>query len=225
MAIGIRVNYKLHKGDENSKYWGEYYSGLKEETKSRMNTLIFLIVRILSVIIVLCLKSIWYKAKSSLYAVVHVIFSVFLLKVSPFEETKDNINEKILQINYFLACLPLIYLDHESRWSSTFEDIYSALLLSGPILCLLVSFYFLFKELYLKYHDCKSPKITQDPIMPLKANKNGIIAKTELSMRYVNYENKNVSVTSNDIVLQQNPEIMKKFRDVVMKRNQMGRLD
>ncbi|CAI2379004.1 unnamed protein product [Moneuplotes crassus] len=155
----------------------EFFSGIKDEHYAKMNTSIFMCVRVLSVIILIILKDIPYEVKSGLFCIIHCGYFFYLLIVRPYQSTKDNLIETILQLNISMLALPLTVLNSSDRWSDNLITAYTFLLFAGPAIACLISFGDMIKSVYQKLRSSKRLKKKMViPVNPLhfEENKTGV---------------------------------------------------
>ena len=125
----------------------EFFSGIKKCKLGSLNSITFLLVRFLSVMIVITLESINYYAKLTFFIFFHILFTLFLYVFRPYESVKDNIIESIHQINFTIAAVLLFFLKTKNDWNESYEDNYILMLFSGPILCCVISLIFIFIQI------------------------------------------------------------------------------
>lgn len=75
LGTGIVIVWKM--GNSRQEEWSkvkEYFSGTKTGEKARIYTVIFLLVRVFSVLIVIFMQDVLYQVKASLFCIVHLLF-------------------------------------------------------------------------------------------------------------------------------------------------------
>ena len=125
----------------------ELFNGIKDAKYAKFYTVIFLFVRICSVLVTIILQNDLFELKMSIFGLIHFCNLAFLF-MCPFESTKDNIIENVNQISYFLAILPLTHLRDESQWKDYDETVYLYLLMTGPV----VGFIIILTDLIIKIY-------------------------------------------------------------------------
>ncbi|CAI2374092.1 unnamed protein product [Moneuplotes crassus] len=180
VMLGI-ISFILGWRNQNSEFHNhcsihEFYSGIKKGKYAKFNSLCFLFTRLLSVVIIFMIGNATgsqrskvstkdhaiYYIKWSFFFSMHVLSTLFVLIVRPFQLTINNIVEGINQINYAIAIIPLVFLRFESDWSSIKEDFYVQVLLAGPMIGVLISSFSLiahFCKKCIKYRRKISPKL------------------------------------------------------------------
>ena len=129
----------------SGKVWKyqELFEGLKNKKVARLNSFVFISVRLWSILlIVLCSNT---HIKIILFILVNVFYWGYLILFRPFEEVKDNITEGINQILFLVLTLPLIFLTKEQEWNIIYVNIYLYMMLMGPWIGSIISFIDLIK--------------------------------------------------------------------------------
>jgi hypothetical protein len=90
--------YLIWKGHPNLNerlqlHFGEFFSGLKETTKSRLNSIIFFVSRFLFVVVVIALEDISVVLKVILFGLIQASCIFYIIIVRPYKEVRDNIIE------------------------------------------------------------------------------------------------------------------------------------
>ncbi|CAI2379169.1 unnamed protein product [Moneuplotes crassus] len=126
----------------------EFYSEIKNDNKAKLNTMCFIFVRLLSVLVLLPItnvsktdengetdkiKSIYF-VKFGLFIFIHLTYCFYLIIARPSIKPAINLIESVSQVNYVLAIIPLSFLYFESDWSSSKQNIYIYILIIGPAL-------------------------------------------------------------------------------------------
>ena len=80
---------------QHNYYFDEFYSGLKQNKKSRCYATVFMLQRILSSIVLIVLANINYETKVGLFTAVQVVVLVYLLLIIP--QNTSSRNWKLIQ--------------------------------------------------------------------------------------------------------------------------------
>jgi len=128
--------YQLNfmQGKDDQWICKEFFSGIKKFKVQSLNSILFMLVRFISVIIVIMMEDIDYYAKLTLFIFFHILFGLFICITRPYELVRDNIIESIHQINFIVAAFLLFFLRTKDDWSDKSEDNYILMLFSGPLL-------------------------------------------------------------------------------------------
>ena len=103
---------------QHNYYFDEFYSGLKQNKKSRCYATVFMLQRILSSIVLIVLANINYETKVGLFTAVQVVVLVYLLLIRPQIKVKDLIMEIYSQLTFTLFSGLLIHFKTESKWNA-----------------------------------------------------------------------------------------------------------
>ncbi|CAI2379904.1 unnamed protein product [Moneuplotes crassus] len=135
---------------EFPSHWmtAELYSGIKAKKWPKANSLCFVVIRLLSVIILIGFQNtdlecsdgqvdginFVYYIKLSLFLTLHIASVAFLILVRPYDSAVNNFVESLSQINFISAVTILIFMKFEQDWSTNKESMFIEMLLLSPIL-------------------------------------------------------------------------------------------
>ncbi|CAI2379370.1 unnamed protein product [Moneuplotes crassus] len=135
---------------EFSSHWmtAELYSGIKAKKWPKANSLCFVVIRLLSVIILVGFQNtdiersdgqvdgvnFVYYIKLSLFLALHIALLAFLISVRPYDSAVNNLIESLNQVNFIFAVTTLIFLKFEQDWSTSKESMFIQMLLLSPML-------------------------------------------------------------------------------------------
>ena len=114
--------------------WMEFFADLRDAKYAKMNSVLFMAIRMISVFIIIFTKDIAYKLKVASFIIIHFIYTIFFVGVRPFTTVKHNLIESLNQIIFFILSIPLIHLRSKKDWKNLYEDIYLGTLIAGPII-------------------------------------------------------------------------------------------
>lgn len=126
----------------------ELYRELRDSKSAKFYHISFIVIRLLSVLIlVFCpvtsedpsSSQKMYYLKWALFLWVHLLSSVYILKVRPFEWMYDNMIESVNQVGFALLVAPLVKLQREPDWGTTEVQAYVYGLLLTPTCALVIS--------------------------------------------------------------------------------------
>ncbi|CAI2371970.1 unnamed protein product [Moneuplotes crassus] len=148
-VLSIWLYWSQIKGAIHEEYWmyKELFDGLKNGKYSHLHSVLFMLWRFLSILILIFLPQGIYLLRASLFAMTQFISMCYLVIIRPFGDPKENINECINQIIYFMLSLSLISLENRGDWTDTYEDIYMYTLIFAPIIGIIVSFVALIRDI------------------------------------------------------------------------------
>jgi len=126
------LNYKNKK--DNEWMCKEFFSGIKKSKIGSLNSIMFMLIRFLSVMLVIAMEDTNYYLKLSLFTFFQILFALFLCITRPYEVVKDSIIESIHQINFIVASSFIFFLRTKDSWSESYENNYILVLLSGPFI-------------------------------------------------------------------------------------------
>ncbi|CAI2381048.1 unnamed protein product [Moneuplotes crassus] len=125
----------------------EYFNGVKLGKFSKLYSSIFMLLRL-----VLCSIIIFGRSRESFqraisFSLVNILYGSYLLIVRPFEKSQDNMIEMVNQILFCSLTVPLSWLNTKSDWSSFYESYYISIVMTASVICSIISFVFLIKEI------------------------------------------------------------------------------
>jgi hypothetical protein len=174
LVVNVYLIRKVHWNfDENVRLWyEELFSGLKETTKGRLNSIIFLVSRFLFVFVVVAFEDIPVVVKVIMFGLIQACYVVYLVIVRPFEQVKDNIIEWFNQISYLFLVSSLVFLNTEEKWGNMQKNTYMYTLILVSLFGPLMSIIFLIFVLTLKtkrWIATPKTRVTQEPT-PVESN-------------------------------------------------------
>jgi len=104
-CIFVTYQYlKNHNKFNEEKNWmvKQLFIDLKDNSVARFNTVSFILIRISSVLLLICWESLTYEIKTAVFTFFHICFAGYLLKARPSKDTENNIIESFLQIMYII---------------------------------------------------------------------------------------------------------------------------
>lgn len=113
--------------------YGEYFKGLKSNTKSRMNSICFFSLRILLVILLVGFDFMPSRVKASLVIVIQGSYILYLVIVKPFDGVKDNLIECFNQITFLVLVFILLIFSEKRMWTKSLEGVYIFILFVSPL--------------------------------------------------------------------------------------------
>ena len=133
--------YSTKRKDLKEKWmFKELFSGVKDDRLARTHSVMFMLIRFLSVVIVVTMRDAPYLLKSGLFSMIHLVCMVYYIAVRPFDNVKDNITETINQTTYFVMVTCLCFLREKENWSSSYETMYMYLFLGSPAIGVMIQF-------------------------------------------------------------------------------------
>ncbi|CAI2380617.1 unnamed protein product [Moneuplotes crassus] len=129
------------------KYWqcSEYFNGVKANKYSKLYSSVYLTTRVLLVLFLILGKSFSAIYKAAFFCFLNFSYGVYLLTSRPFENPQDSIIECINQTLFSFLTVPLLWLNTEESWTSSYETFYTTLFVSASIISSIVCFIFLIK--------------------------------------------------------------------------------
>ena len=120
LGIWISQILKAHPtlNPQKQKYFVEFFNGIRNTTYSRINSVLFLIQRILGWSVVIFLVDSSLVIKLSIITVIQVLYLTYLLIVRPYKERKDLFLECINQSIVGLYSSALIKYSNREKWNS-----------------------------------------------------------------------------------------------------------
>ena len=116
----------------------EFFSGLKPKTFPKFNTILFILCRFLSTIILITTKFSNENIKPFLLILIHLAHFIFLVKVRPFLLMKETIIETLHLGGFIMSIVILLFLDSEKDWKGGKDSIYIGVLMLGPFIGILI---------------------------------------------------------------------------------------
>ncbi|CAI2379909.1 unnamed protein product [Moneuplotes crassus] len=150
------VMYKACFSEINrSKYWysTEFFSGIRDAKAAKLYCIMFLTLRIFIVSVIIPAQELASVYKAILFIIPNLCYAVFLCLVRPLQEIKDNIIEGINQVIFCALCVPLLWLDTENDWNSTYEQFYITTAMCSLSVGSLITLISLLLSLFFKF--CK----------------------------------------------------------------------
>ena len=119
----------------------ELFAGIKDNKYAKLNTMVYLLVRFVSVMIVIACKDLLYEVKTIAYWFVHLSYTSYFIVIRPFDTVKQNLIETSNQVNCLILASFLLKLKEEEDWKDSTINIYMMIMMSGSFInCLIVSF-------------------------------------------------------------------------------------
>ncbi|CAI2380013.1 unnamed protein product [Moneuplotes crassus] len=154
IALSFIAGWK-NPSSEFHNHWTtkELYSGIKINRCSKANSIAFIGVRFISILLLVLMDgtaksdkdnqadnvTAVYYIKCVFLLLIHVLPCLFLFIIRPYDSVTNNVIEFIHQLNYTVAIAPLLFLKFESDWSTMKEDMYIQVLLAGPMFGVLIN--------------------------------------------------------------------------------------
>ena len=148
----LKFDLKKNKGKSNK--YQEFFRGLKEKWIWRPNTLLFILTRLLSVILLIIFSYISKGSKIGALFIIHFSEFLYILIVRPFKYAKDNIIEILYKLTFQIAIIMLFFLNDNNEW------LYIQILLSGPIAGSIVSIISIINQMCAKLQMKSKTKIS-----------------------------------------------------------------
>ena len=137
LVFSLSVTYR---GVPNNNYevFEEFYSGIKNERKSRLFSSIHLIRKIYYVIILVIYPSIDTWPMISMIVLYQLAYFAFLVYIRPYKEIKWNIVEIINELIFLSLLVTHFFVKSEQDWSTTITSIYSTLIVTNIIIIFVI---------------------------------------------------------------------------------------
>ena len=148
LGIWIGQILKAHPtlNPQKQKYFVEFFNGIRNTTYSRINSVLFLIQRILGWSVVIFLVDSNLVIKLSIITFVQVLYLTYLLIIKPYEERKDLFLECISQSIVALYSSVLIKSSNRENWNSfvnwmliTSIIVWASISTITSLICLIIS--------------------------------------------------------------------------------------
>lgn len=154
------------KNDKDGiNFTGEFYSGTKDTKIAKLNMLIFIVLRITSVIFVISFTDTISELKVGIFTSLHFGYLVYFISVKPFEEVRDNVIEIFLQTIFVIASIMLMGLDTWSDWKDAFEWIYITLIFFLPVILFFIYSFIIAKAIWKK--STAKPKVKAKKVVQI----------------------------------------------------------
>ena len=116
----------------------EFFSGLKPKTFPKLNTILFILCRFLSTILLMTTKFSNENTKPILLILIHLAHFIFLVRVRPFLLIKETIIETLHLGSFIMSIAILLFLDNEKDWRGGKDSIFIGVLMLGPFIGILI---------------------------------------------------------------------------------------
>ena len=136
LIMSCRVN-KMH--DQQRDKFGELFVGLKQSKTARFYTVSWLIKKLIFVSLLLMLASTYLFYVMLTRWLIQISYIVYLVKVRPFEEIRNNFIEVINEIYFTVLLGSLYYLNSKEKWTTTYSNIYVWIIWSNNLLILVIA--------------------------------------------------------------------------------------
>jgi hypothetical protein len=139
LSVVLIVKAIISKHQSKNWYFREFFNGIKETTKAKNYNLMFIMVRLLSVITVIVFSSMVLISKTVVFSLIQFSFSLYVILSRPFSQVKDTVIEGTNSAIFFILSSLLIYFDAKNKWSTVLEKIFVWLILAGPVIATFIS--------------------------------------------------------------------------------------
>jgi hypothetical protein len=139
LSVVLIVKAIITKHQSKNWYFREFFNGIKETTKAKNYNLMFIMVRLLSVITVIVFSSMVLISMTVVFSLIQLSFSLYVILSRPFSQVKDTVIEGTNSAIFFILSSLLIYFDAKDKWSTVLEKIFVWLILAGPVIATFIS--------------------------------------------------------------------------------------
>ena len=129
-------SYRLNENQHNKL--GEFFSGLKEDKKSRFYVTLLLLRRFTFILLIILLSSIPSRAIIGILLAIQLVYMGCIMYLRPYKEVKGNIIEILNEIYFFSLIWIFLVFNEESNWSSIKTQIWMWLLTSNTLFSFLI---------------------------------------------------------------------------------------
>ena len=129
-------SYRLNENQHNKL--GEFFSGLKEDKKSRFYVTLLLLRRFTFILLVICLSSIPSRAIIGILLAIQLTYLGCIMYLRPYKETKGNIIEILNEIYFTLLIWIFLAFNEESDWSSIKTQLWMWFLTSNTLISFVI---------------------------------------------------------------------------------------
>ena len=135
LIMSCRVN-KMH--DQQRDKFGELFVGLKQSKTARFYSVSWLIKKLIFVSLLLMLASTYLFYVMLTLWLIQISYIVYLVKVRPFEEIRNNFIEVMNEIYFTVLLGSLYFLNSKEKWTTTYSNIYVWIIWSNNLLILVI---------------------------------------------------------------------------------------
>ena len=117
----------------------EYFSGLKNNTKSRIFCLIFMLQRLVYPLLLIVGSNLCYEAKLGTMTIIQIFIFLYLWLWRPYLTIKDLLLEIITQVLSGVWYAILIYYNNETRWNTIVNWTFVALIMGSSLIATIIT--------------------------------------------------------------------------------------
>ena len=122
----------------NTTNLGSFFSGLKEDKKSRFYVTLLLLRRFTFILLIILLSSIPSRAIIGILLAIQLVYMGCIMYLRPYKEVKGNIIEILNEIYFFSLIWIFLVFNEESNWSSIKTQIWMWFLTSNTLASFLI---------------------------------------------------------------------------------------
>ena len=132
--------WKIRKNNVPKEiYFSEFFEGLKQNKKSKWYSIIFMLQRVLSCILLIVFANLNYKIKVSLLTFIQAVTAWYAIIVRPYQALKDMVLEVYSQVMLTSFWFILIFYEKEEKLTSTTNWIFVGPIVLSSIICIFIS--------------------------------------------------------------------------------------
>ena len=129
-------SYEISEKEHNK--FGEIFSGITMQKRNKFYVSVLLIRRLTFVILLITVVSIQSWVLVCILSLLQLWYMIYIMIIRPFESRKNNFNEILNEVYFFILLISLIFLNSEKDWSSEVTQIYMWVVCSNSILSFII---------------------------------------------------------------------------------------
>ncbi|CAI2377665.1 unnamed protein product [Moneuplotes crassus] len=158
--------------DSGTLYLAEYFSGLSHTNMAKLYTLADLIRKFSILLTLIFLKEWNIFVRVGVICAIQSLFTIYLILFRPFELTRDNLKELLIEIMIFIYTVLFIFMAKKQSWEQIIAKLYVYFVVANIAITTIISAFCLCKDFIQKL---KFPKRAENKVtnidLPKKTQK------------------------------------------------------
>ena len=110
-------------GKIRTKFFSELYNGTKDKPLWKLNTLVFIIRRLLWTLVVVLMRNTDIWSRTIVFTCIQILALAYSVFIRPFQATKDTIIDIINELSFTFICMMVTVCNEEQRWFKTLSQV------------------------------------------------------------------------------------------------------